>query len=103
LVAGRQRIDDGGFPRAGPRGREHDYRTSGLEDLLAALKDRLAEVGELGAAVIDDRHIHGAEHAVGHWARPWNLQEMASLVLCHGFLLVLATEHIAFNFSHDNP
>jgi hypothetical protein len=30
------------------------------------------------------------------------LQEMASLVLCHGILLCLATEHIAFDFSGGN-
>ena len=52
-------------------------------------KTCLAEFGELGAAVVDDRHIHGAEHAVRHRARAGNLQEMASLVLGHGFLLWL--------------
>ena len=56
-----------------------------LEDLLAALEHRLAECGELGAAVVDDRHVHGAEHPVRHRARAGNLQEMASLMLCHGF------------------
>ena len=37
------------------------------------------ELGELGAAVIDDGHVHGAENAVGDRARPWNLQKMPSL------------------------
>ena len=65
----------------------------------------LAEFGELGAAVVDDRHIHGAEHAVRDRARARNVQEMASLVLGHGVLLGLASQpaiHIAFNFIDFN-
>ena len=34
---------------------------------------------ELGAAVIDDGHVHGPENAVGDRARPRNLQKMPSL------------------------
>ena len=37
-----------------------------------------------GAAMIDDRHVHGAEHAIRHRARAGNLQEMASLMRGHG-------------------
>ena len=87
LVAGRQRIDDRRFPGAGTGGGKNDDRPRGLEDLLAPLEDGLAEFGELGAAVVDDRHIHGAEHAVRHRAGAGNLQEVASLVLGHRFLL----------------
>ncbi len=47
----------------------------------------LAEFGELGAAMVDDRHVHGAQHPVRHRARTGNLQKMASLVLGHGFLV----------------
>ena len=49
----------------------------------------LAEFGEVGAAMVDDRHIHGAQHAIRHRARARNLQEMLSLVLAHGVLLGL--------------
>ena len=52
----------------------------GLEDLLAALEHRPAELGEFGAAVVDDRHVHGAQDALGDRARARNLQEMASLM-----------------------
>ena len=81
LVAGRQRVDDRRLPGAGARRGKDDHRAGGLEDLLAALEHRLAELGEFGAAVVDDRHVHGAEHAVRHRAGPGNLQEMASLML----------------------
>ena len=38
-----------------------------------------------GAAVVDHRHVHGAEHAIRHRARAWDVQEMTPLVLGHGF------------------
>ena len=34
--------------------------------------------------MVDDRHVHGAEHAIRHRTRTWNLQKMASLMLGHG-------------------
>ena len=86
LVARRQRIDDRRFPGAGARRRKDDDRPGGLEDLLATLEHRLAELGELRAAMVDDRHIHGAEHAIRHRARTGNLQKMASLMRCHEIL-----------------
>ena len=36
--------------------------------------------------MVDDRHVHGAEHAIRHGAWTGNLQEMASLVLHPGLL-----------------
>ena len=86
LVARRQRVDDRRFPGAGARRGKNDDRAGGLEDLLAAFEHRLGELGELRAAVVDDRHVHGAEHAIRHRAGAGNLQKMASLVLRHGFL-----------------
>jgi hypothetical protein len=50
-----------------------------LENPLAALQHRPPEFGELGAAVIDHGHVHGAENPVRDRARPWNLQKMPSL------------------------
>jgi DNA-binding GntR family transcriptional regulator len=55
--------------------------------------------------MVDDRHIHGAEHAIGHRAWAGNLQEMASLVLSHGSLIssdLSSIGHIAFNLSDIN-
>ena len=37
-----------------------------------------AERGELGAAVIDRRRVHRAQHAVGDVGRAGNLQEVAA-------------------------
>ena len=48
-VARRQRVDEGGFPRAGARsGVDHD-RALGLENVLQALEDLEGELRELGA------------------------------------------------------
>ena len=86
MIARRQRIDDRRFPGAGARRGKDDDRAGGLEDLLAALEYRLGKLGEFGAAMVDDRHVHGAEHAIRHRARAGNLQKMASLMLGHDFL-----------------
>jgi hypothetical protein len=48
---------------------------------LAAAKDGLGKLCELRAAVIDDRHVHRAEHAVRHRTWTGNLEEMTSLML----------------------
>ena len=32
---------------------------------------------ELGAALVDERHVDGAQHAIGHGRRPGDVQEMA--------------------------
>ena len=51
--------------------------------------------------MVDDRHIHGAEHAVRHRAWSRNLQKMASLV-GHGLLTSPVAKHIAFTLSSLN-
>jgi hypothetical protein len=104
LVTRRQRIDDRRFPSARPRRGKNDDRSGRLEDVLATFEHRLAEFGEFGAAMVNDRHVHGAKHAIRHraWAR--NLQKMASLVLAHGFLVrSFRSNHIAFKIFGINP
>jgi hypothetical protein len=86
LVARRERVDDRGLPGARPRGREDDDRPGRLEDFASAFENRLCQVGKGRAAVIDDRHVHGPEHAVRNGARAGNLKEMASLMRGHDFL-----------------
>jgi hypothetical protein len=66
----RGRIDHDGLPR--------------LEHGLAALENLLAELGEFEAAMVDDRHVHGAQHAIRDRARAGNMQEMTTLLRCHG-------------------
>ena len=48
LVAGRQRIDDRGFPGAGARRRIDDDRLLGAENALAARQHGMTEFGEFG-------------------------------------------------------
>ena len=80
LVARRQRVDDGSLPGAGARRRENHHRPRGLKNLLAALQNRSPELAELGAAVIDDRHVHGPENAVGYWGSAPEFAENAVLI-----------------------
>ena len=75
-VARRQRIDQRRFPGAGAGRGVDDDRIGGLENGLDAVEAALGELGEFGTAVVDDRRIHRAEHAVGQRRRPWDLQEV---------------------------
>src|ERR1700682_6605719 len=86
LVARRERVDDRGFPGASARGRKNDDRSGGLEDFLAAFENHLCQFGKCRTAVVDHRHVHGPEHAIGDRARTGNLKKVASLMLRHDFL-----------------
>jgi hypothetical protein len=43
----------------------------------------MTEFGELGAAMIQRRHVHGPQHPVGHVGGSWNLEKMPSSVQGH--------------------
>ena len=77
-IAGRQRVDQRRFPRAGAARGIDDDVLFGLEHLLHAGEHGLAELAELGAAMVDRRMVDRAQHAVGHVGRPGNLQEVAT-------------------------
>src|SRR5262249_52286426 len=96
LVARRERVDDRCLPRTGSRGGKDDDRAGSLKDLLTSPENSLGQFAELHAAVVDDRHVHRAEHPVWHRAWAWNLQKMTSLVL-HPGLLCGSWQIIAFN------
>ena len=88
-VAGRQGVDQGGFPGAGAGRGIDDDRVRGLEDGLDAFERAFGELGEFRPAVVDDRRVHGAQNAVRKRGRAGNLQEMtaggAGGVLGHGY------------------
>ena len=50
----------------------------GLEDGFRPVEHLAAERRELGAAMIDRRLRHRAQHAIGHVGRTGNLQEVAA-------------------------
>ena len=77
-VAGRQRVDQRGLPRAGPRRRVDDHRAGGAEHLAGSGQDLLAERGERRPAMVDRRVVDRAQHPVGHVRRPRDLQEVTS-------------------------
>ena len=77
-VARRERVDDGGFPRAGSGGGIDHHRACGPEDRPAAVHYLASQPSELRAAMVDHLPVHGLAHALGHWARPRDLQEMLS-------------------------
>ncbi|MNR09536.1 hypothetical protein D3C85_1257410 [compost metagenome] len=75
-VARGERIDQRRFPRARSGCRIDHNRLGGLEDLADVRQHLLAELLELGAAVVDGGVVHRAQHAVGHVGRTRDLQEM---------------------------
>lgn len=79
-VAGRKRIDQSRFAGPGARGRENDHRTRGLEDALYSRQDFQSQRGEFGAAMVNDRLVHGAEDAVRDICGAGNLQEVTTAV-----------------------
>ena len=75
LVAGRQRVDQRAFPGAGAGRGVDDHRIAGLEDGLDAFEAFLSELGEFRPAVVDDRRVHRAQHAVRQRGRSRNMQK----------------------------
>ena len=72
-VAGRQRVDQRRFPRAGAGRRIDDYWFAGLENPLDAGQHLAAEPLEFRPAVIDGRQVDGPQHPIRHISGPWNL------------------------------
>ena len=83
LVAGFERIDDRGFPGAGPGRGKNDNRLGGAEHALHGRHHRKAELGEFGTPMIQRRHVHRPQHPVGDVGRSWNLKKMPSSVQGH--------------------
>ncbi len=86
-VTRRERVHQGGFPGAGARGGEDRDRARRAEDPLHPGDNGDGERGEIGAAMIDHRLVDGAQDAVGHIARPGNLQKMPAAFRRHSSLL----------------
>ncbi len=78
LVAGLQRVDDGGFPGAGAGRGIDDHGLFGAEHALHAGQHGKADLGEFRTAMIETGHVHGPQHPVGDVGRSWNLEEMPS-------------------------
>ena len=78
-IAGRKRVDERRFPRAGARrGIDHDLALRRLEDAFHAGEAALAQRSEVRAAVIDRRKVDGAQHAVRDVRRARDLQEVTA-------------------------
>src|SRR5215470_5251273 len=77
-VAGRQRVDERGLPRAGAGGRVGHDRASRLEHFMETLEDLVREARELGAAVIDRRPVDRPQHPIRHVGGAGDLQEVAA-------------------------
>ena len=72
------RVGERRLPRASARGRVDHHRVLGLEH-LAQPRDHFEPEGpELRAPMIDRRQAHRAQDAIGHRARPGDLQEVAA-------------------------
>ena len=85
-VAGGQRVDQGGFPGAGPGRRINDDGPRGLENGLQTVEDFPRHAGEVRPPVVDGGRVDGFENPVRHVGRPRNLQEMTAAPMGHGGL-----------------
>ena len=75
-VAGRKRIHERSFPRTSPGRRIDDDRVLRLENGLDAVEYAPRKTCELGTPMVDDRHVHCAQDAIGQWRGSRNLQKM---------------------------
>ena len=108
FVARRQRVDERRLPRSRARGRIDDHRAAGLEHLLHAGDDFLAELGELGPAMVDRREAHRVQDAIRHVRRPRDLQKMPAGMdgrgVFHRRRLVIASPNsVATTAERDKP
>ena len=84
FVAGRQGVDQCGFPGAGAGAGEDDHRLLGLEDRLDLGQRVLRERLEFRAAMIDGRPLDRAQYPTRHVGGSGDLQEMGSGEMGHG-------------------
>ena len=77
-VAGGKRVHNRRFPRSCPGSRKHNDRSGGLKHRVQTVEHFPAQFGKLRPAMIDDRAVHGAQHAIGDVGGSGNLQEMAT-------------------------
>src|SRR5882672_10204489 len=82
-VAGRKRVDQRRFPRAGPRGRVDHHRLLCLEYRFQAIEDLQAHLAEFRAAMVHGRVVDRAQHPVRDIGGPGDLQEVASAPVAH--------------------
>ena len=83
LVAGRQRVDERGFPRTRARRGINDDGIARLEDRLELGEHLASQDAELRAAMIHRRLRHRAQHAVRHVGRTRNLEKMSAARVAH--------------------
>jgi hypothetical protein len=77
-VTGRQRVGQGGFPRARAGSRIDHNRSRGLENRPQIGKYFKAQRTEVRAAMIHRRVVYRAQHAIRHVRRARYLQEVAT-------------------------
>ena len=72
-----------GFPGAGAGCRKYDHRAFSFENALKLFQNPRAQSTKGRPPMIDDRHVHGPQNAVGHGARARDLQEVATATIAH--------------------
>ena len=82
-VPGGEGVDQRRLPRAGGRGGEDEDGAVGLEDGLEVLEDCQSELGELRAAVVDHRSVHGAPDPLGYVGGAGELEEVPAAACGH--------------------
>ena len=84
-----------------PEAGKIDHRTGGLENRLHARQDSLAQRRKFGSAMIDGRHVDGAQNAIRHIGRTGDLQEVTAASECHATLPRFGTRFVAARCCHN--
>jgi hypothetical protein len=83
LVTRRKRVDQGGLPGAGARGRVKRHRPRGAGQTRHPAEHLAGQLGELRAAVVDRGRRHRAQHPVRNIRWPGDLQKMPAASVIH--------------------
>ncbi len=79
-VIRRKRVHNRCFPRARTRSWIHHHRAFGLEDRTQPFQHFAPQLGELRAAMVDHRAVHGPQDLVRDVGGPGNLEKMTACV-----------------------
>src|SRR5258707_1386047 len=82
-IAWRESVDNCRFPGSRPRSWKHNNWTGRLEDLAHTFENFRAQACELGAAMVNDRMIHGPKHAIRNVRWTGDLEEVAACMNHH--------------------
>src|ERR1700676_1242797 len=82
LVAGGERVDDGGLPGArAAGGKNKDLAATGIENRFHPFKAFTTQMGELLPPVVNSRPINGSKDSIRHIRWAWDLEKVPACLV----------------------